>query len=200
MISQLGFNLFSKITSATISSIIVESLRTMSINYGRIILQYTNTLDGYMSNFFVLMLLTTLGFSSASFFLAYIDFGRFIHCIPKFIINRCFGTVSLIQFPVAWDCLVPETYSEKYLVLICLGIGMAACLFLLQLKWPTVDFLIPVYSSIVLILSYCAFFSKMFYSPGRDRFEMIRELNFLPKCESILYSPYIFRNFYIREI
>lgn len=200
MISQLGFNLFSKIPSATISSIIVESLRTMSINYGRIILKYTNTLDGYMSNFFALMLLTTLTFSSASFFLAYIDFGKYIHCIPKSIINGCFGTVGLVQFPVGWDCLVPETYSKKYFFLVCLGIGVAAFLFILQLKWPMVDFLIPLYSCILLSLSYLVFFSKIFASSYCNRFDLIREMNFLPKCESILYPSYIFRHFYFEKI
>ncbi|KRH92678.1 Sulfate Permease (SulP) Family, partial [Pseudoloma neurophilia] len=200
IISQLGFNLFSRIPAAILSGVIVESLRSMSNNYGKVILQYTNDLDGYMSNFLILLLVTTLTFSFVSLLLAVFDLGQFITFIPKSVINGCFGTIGLIQFPVGWECLVPDKFTKNSIFLVIVGLTIALILFGLEYRWPTVDFIIPLYSIIIIILSYIIFFSNFFKHPSKNRFDLIRELNILPQKENILHFTYIFKHFYIQKV
>lgn len=198
IISQFLFNYTSKIPSAIISGVIVESLRSMSSNYSLIILKKTENMEEYISNFFALLLITTLTFAIFSLLLSRMNFGYLISLIPKSVIQGCLGTIGLVQFPVGWECLVPSEFSKKYLYLVIAGILIATLLFILQLYFPKSEFLIPIYIFIIFVISYSIFF--FISRNSQKKLEHLRNLNLLPNQGSILPFFYIFKYFNIKKI
>lgn len=198
IISQICFNLFSRIDNAIMSGVIVESLRFMSYYYGKRISMYVDDLEGYFSNFVILLIISTLCFSCASLIAKKYNVGRIIYCIPRSVINGCFGTIGLIQFPVGWECLVPTgNFDRRKLLLVILGISIALVLFLLEYKYPTIDYIIPVYSLIIIIITYCCF---AFLNAKNYRMDFLRKHNFLPRKEKIVFFNYIFQKFRYKTI
>ncbi|ELQ74119.1 Sulfate Permease (SulP) Family [Trachipleistophora hominis] len=187
--SQLLFNYFSKIDAAIISSVIVESLPFMEENVGKIINKHTSGLNGYITNFIAILLICSVGFGIVSLLLKYGRAGHLISLIPKAVVNGCLGAIGLTQFPLGWSALVPKGYEKKYWLLCTIAIAVAVILFILQFKLAGADFLIPLYTLIIITLFYGIAF---IFVGASDRMQYLRDNNWLPIKEAkILYPNYV---------
>ncbi|ELA45953.1 hypothetical protein VCUG_02561 [Vavraia culicis subsp. floridensis] len=187
--SQLLFNYFSKIDAAIISSVIAESLSFMKDNIGKVVCEHTTDLNGYITNFLMILVISSVGFGLVSLLLKYARAGHLISLIPKAVINGCLGAIGLSQFPVGWSALVPEGYENKYWLLCTIAIVVAVVLFFLQFKLSGADFLIPLYTVVIITLFYGVTF---IFVRGGDKMQYLRDNNWLPVKENrILYPNYV---------
>lgn len=137
--AQIFYNLFTSIPSGIMASSIVENIKFFKMIHDKT-QDTTNTLT--------CIFIATILVGVMSIILS--KYSSFLKLTPKSAITGCLGAIGIAQFEVGLD----EVQGKLLVYMLSLSLAIAFIGFLLQEKFPSVMYIVPLYTAIVVVLFY----------------------------------------------
>ncbi|KRH92922.1 Sulfate Permease (SulP) Family, partial [Pseudoloma neurophilia] len=198
-IAMIMFGIFSKIEATLVAGIIVESLRPMVNAFSPEIMAGTRSLEGYVTNFILHLIVTSIGFGIFSLILYFINKAHFLGLIPKGIINGCLGAIGIGQLKIALDCIrgVDQNLFEVFSLFMVAIFVVLLYIFITKVIYDGV-FVLPSYIIALLVIFYTV--TRLFYNDYSTMLSDLYDKEWLNSKESILYPKYIYDHLDLRSI
>lgn len=194
MISMISFGIATNINATIVAGPIVESFRPMINSYSKAILNETQTVDGFFTNFCIHLLITTIGFALVSIAIYSFDIASYLNYVPKSVINGCICAIAFGQLSIGLDCLRgrSKTLSDVS-ILVAVAVFCVILYYIIDLWVGPFDFLVPIYSLCLILTFYLA--SLGYYRNSTGLMEQLRNSEWINRTQPITWPNFIIKQF-----